>query len=182
MDTSQANCLNAPNPDIFFPDDEEKHDKNLILLAKRFCGECLIREQCLAVAMDNLELEGVWGGTTKYERRNVNRMAKRRDIEKTYKRLREEPNIKMLKSANEKRAAMAGLEAQGRLKLALEILGNSADPLGVEIALIRISNPEIRLGEIGQMLDKPVSKDVVAGRIRRLLDNAERVKNARISK
>jgi hypothetical protein len=182
MDTSQANCLNATNPDIFFPDEEEKHDKNLILLAKRFCGECSIREQCLAMAMADLELEGVWGGTTKYERRNVNRMAKRRDIEKTYKRLKEEPNIKMLKSANDRRAAIAGLEAQTRLKLALEILGDSADPLGVEVALIRISNPEIRLKELGEMLNIPVSKDIVAGRIRRLLDNAERVRNARVSK
>lgn len=37
--------------------------------AKALCGACVVREQCLDYALDNPDLQGVWGGTSEQERR-----------------------------------------------------------------------------------------------------------------
>ena len=38
--------------------------------AKRVCGECAVRLECLEYALENDE-KGVWGGTTENERDNM---------------------------------------------------------------------------------------------------------------
>ena len=37
-------------------------------IAKRICSGCKVMAECLAAALDNPELLGVWGGTTEAER------------------------------------------------------------------------------------------------------------------
>lgn len=37
--------------------------------AMTLCAACVVREQCLEYALDNPELQGVWGGTSEQERR-----------------------------------------------------------------------------------------------------------------
>jgi WhiB family redox-sensing transcriptional regulator len=39
--------------------------------AKVVCSGCAVRADCLAYALDDLTLQGVWGGTTERERRQL---------------------------------------------------------------------------------------------------------------
>jgi WhiB family transcriptional regulator, redox-sensing transcriptional regulator len=39
--------------------------------ARRVCERCLVRNECLAFAVDHHILDGVWGGTTGQERRRL---------------------------------------------------------------------------------------------------------------
>jgi len=55
-------------PDIFFPDRGESLEP-----AKRICGECVVRDECLEYALDSGERFGVWGGTSERERRRIRR-------------------------------------------------------------------------------------------------------------
>jgi len=38
-------------------------------IAKAVCEHCPVRDACLAYALDHHPIEGVWGGTSEYERR-----------------------------------------------------------------------------------------------------------------
>lgn len=46
--------------------------------AKAICAECLVQAECLATAMDDPTLVGVWGGTTTRERQLRHRSDRRR--------------------------------------------------------------------------------------------------------
>lgn len=50
----------------FFPGDGES-DEN----AKRVCGDCSVRNECLDYALENGEKCGIWGGLDEKERRKV---------------------------------------------------------------------------------------------------------------
>ena len=52
------------DPEIFFPDKGESTRD-----AKRVCFTCEVRAECLAYAMDDPSLIGVWGGMSYTERR-----------------------------------------------------------------------------------------------------------------
>ena len=39
--------------------------------AKAVCAVCTVRGECLAYALADLQLQGVWGGTTEPERRSL---------------------------------------------------------------------------------------------------------------
>ncbi len=56
------------DPDLFFPDRGESLEP-----AKRICGECAVRDECLEHALANGERFGVWGGTSERERRRIRR-------------------------------------------------------------------------------------------------------------
>lgn len=43
--------------------------------AKRICGMCDVREQCLQYALDNNMRGGIWGGMTDRERQAIRRDA-----------------------------------------------------------------------------------------------------------
>jgi WhiB family redox-sensing transcriptional regulator len=58
------------NSDLFFP---ERGDFHGVALAKRVCAGCVVRDECLAFAVDNREEVGVWGGTSPKERRSIRR-------------------------------------------------------------------------------------------------------------
>lgn len=58
------------DPEIFFP---EKGGP--VREAKRVCGGCPVKGECLAFALDNGERFGVWGGLSERERRRLVRGA-----------------------------------------------------------------------------------------------------------
>jgi WhiB family redox-sensing transcriptional regulator len=58
------------DPEIFFPLKGGNTGA-----AKKVCRRCPVRAQCLAVALDEPLLEGVWGGTSPRERKDLRKRA-----------------------------------------------------------------------------------------------------------
>ena len=76
--------------------------------------------------------------------------------------------------ANLRRSARAAVAAGARVERAMEILGDDI-PEHLRIAgRLRLEHKQASLEELGQLADPPMTKDAVAGRIRRLLAMADR--------
>ena len=76
--------------------------------------------------------------------------------------------------ANLRRSARAAVAAGARVQRALEILGDDVpDHLAVAGGL-RLAHKQASLEELGTLADPPMTKDAVAGRIRRLLAMADK--------
>lgn len=60
-----GNCLGV-DPDLFFPERGASTAD-----ARKVCGACVVREECLEFALVNGEKFGIWGGTTERERRRL---------------------------------------------------------------------------------------------------------------
>ncbi len=69
---ASALCAQA-DPEAFFPEQGESTN-----IAKRICGGCEVREECLAHALGHGERHGVWGGLSETERRELRSAAARR--------------------------------------------------------------------------------------------------------
>ena len=76
--------------------------------------------------------------------------------------------------ANMRRSARAAVAAGARVQRALEILGDDI-PDHLRIAgELRLAHKQASLEELGTLADPPMTKDAVAGRIRRLLAMADK--------
>ena len=76
--------------------------------------------------------------------------------------------------ANLRRSARAAVAAGARVERALEILGDDAPPHLSDAGRLRIAHRQASLEELGQIADPPMTKDAIAGRIRRLLAMADK--------
>jgi DNA-binding protein WhiA len=76
--------------------------------------------------------------------------------------------------ANLRRSARAAVAASARVARALEILGGEAPPHLLEAGQLRIAHGQASLEELGALSNPPMTKDAVAGRIRRLLAMADK--------
>jgi DNA-binding protein WhiA len=76
--------------------------------------------------------------------------------------------------ANLRRSARAAVAAGARVERALEILGDNAPDHLVMAGRLRVKHRQVSLEELGQLADPPLTKDAIAGRIRRLLAMADR--------
>jgi DNA-binding protein WhiA len=76
--------------------------------------------------------------------------------------------------ANLRRSARAAVAAGARAQRALEILGDDVPDHLLVAGQLRIANQEASLEELGQLHTPPLTKDAVAGRIRRLLATADK--------
>lgn len=77
-------------------------------------------------------------------------------------------------SSNRQRTAHAAAAVGARVERALEILGNDVSDNLKYAGELRIAHKQANLEELGQLADPPVSKDTIAGRLRRLLELADR--------
>lgn len=59
--------------DFWFP--EKNEDSTEIRMAKRLCGLCTHKTECLEWAIDN-EMFGIWGGYTSKERQRIRTLRK----------------------------------------------------------------------------------------------------------
>jgi hypothetical protein len=76
--------------------------------------------------------------------------------------------------ANLRRSARAAVAAGARVERALEILGDEV-PDHLKLAgSLRVEHKQASLEELGQLHDPPLTKDAIAGRIRRLLAMADK--------
>lgn len=76
--------------------------------------------------------------------------------------------------ANLRRSARAAVAAGARVERALEILGAGAPRHLVVAGELRLKHRQASLEELGALADPPLTKDAIAGRIRRLLAMADK--------
>ena len=76
--------------------------------------------------------------------------------------------------ANLRRSARAAVAAAARVTRALEILGDEAPQHLVSAGKLRLEHRQSSLEELGGLSDPPLTKDAIAGRIRRLLALADK--------
>src|SRR6266700_3008005 len=76
--------------------------------------------------------------------------------------------------ANLRRSARAAVAAGARVERALEILGPDAPQHLTMAGKLRMAHRQASLEELGQLANPPLTKDAIAGRIRRLLAMADR--------
>ncbi|WP_123920542.1 MULTISPECIES: DNA-binding protein WhiA [Georgenia] len=76
--------------------------------------------------------------------------------------------------ANLRRSARAAVAAGARVERAFEILGEEVPEHLVEAGRLRLEHKQASLEELGQLSNPPLTKDAVAGRIRRLLAMADK--------
>ncbi len=76
--------------------------------------------------------------------------------------------------ANLRRSARAAVAAGARVQRALEILGSDVPDHLVVAGQLRLEHQQASLEELGALADPPMTKDAIAGRIRRLLALADK--------
>lgn len=93
---------------------------------------------------------------------------KRREVRGTANRLAN------FDDANLRRSAQAAVAAGVRVQRAFEILGDKIPDHLREAGKLRLEHKQASLEELGQLADPPLTKDAIAGRIRRLLAMADK--------
>ncbi|MDO4913635.1 MAG: DNA-binding protein WhiA [Bifidobacteriaceae bacterium] len=81
--------------------------------------------------------------------------------------------------ANMRRSAKAAAEACEKVRHAFEILENDIPDNLRAAGELRLKHGDASLEELGHLADPPITKDAIAGRIRRLLQLAEKTERAR---
>jgi len=76
--------------------------------------------------------------------------------------------------ANLRRSARAAVAACARVSRAMEILGTGAPEHLLQAGQLRLEHKQASLEELGTLSDPPMTKDAIAGRIRRLLAMADK--------
>ena len=76
--------------------------------------------------------------------------------------------------ANLHRSARAAVAAGARAQRAIEILGDDIPGHLLEAGQLRVNHQQASLEELGALADPPMTKDAIAGRIRRLLAMADK--------
>ena len=76
--------------------------------------------------------------------------------------------------ANLRRSARAAVAASARVQRAMEILGDQIPDHLREAGNLRITHGQASLEELGSLASPPMTKDAIAGRIRRLLAMADK--------
>jgi WhiB family redox-sensing transcriptional regulator len=61
----------SEDPELFFP--EDYNHRLSVNKAKAVCQSCPLTTACLEYAMSDSSLDGVWGGTTPQDRKNLRR-------------------------------------------------------------------------------------------------------------
>jgi cell division protein WhiA len=106
---------------------------------------------------------GAHGSLMAWEERRM-----RREVRATANRLAN------FDDANLRRSARAAVAAGARVERALEILGDEVPDHLRQAGRLRLEHKQASLEELGQLHQPPLTKDAVAGRIRRLLAMADK--------
>jgi len=82
--------------------------------------------------------------------------------------------------ANMRRSAKAAAEACEKVRHAFEILGDDIPDNLLMAGRLRLEHSDASLEELGHLADPPITKDAIAGRIRRLLQLSAKVEKSRM--
>lgn len=80
--------------------------------------------------------------------------------------------------ANMRRSAKAAAESGKKVRHAFEVLGDEIPENLRAAGQLRLDHPDASLEQLGRLADPPITKDAVAGRIRRLLQLADKTEKA----
>jgi WhiB family transcriptional regulator, redox-sensing transcriptional regulator len=72
-----ASCLDTDSA-VFYPQRDDPVEQAL-----KICATCIVREECLAGAVERREHYGIWGGATEQSRRTMVRSARRTEQDLT---------------------------------------------------------------------------------------------------
>jgi WhiB family transcriptional regulator, redox-sensing transcriptional regulator len=67
---SSAACASS-DPELFFPISGAGPARGQVAWAKKICARCQIQQPCLDYALGVGPIQGIWGGTTEEERRQL---------------------------------------------------------------------------------------------------------------
>lgn len=84
-----------------------------------------------------------------------------------------------LETVNARRAADAAATTTARARWALGVLGEGAPEHLREAGRLRVAHSALSLAQLGRLAEPPLSKDAIAGRLRRLVRTAEEREGAR---
>jgi WhiB family redox-sensing transcriptional regulator len=73
---TRAACKGAPSEVFITPGDEDDEPSYPSRAARAYCDRCPVKPECLQYATENNAV-GVWGGTTAYQRRQLQRERER---------------------------------------------------------------------------------------------------------
>lgn len=93
---------------------------------------------------------------------------KRREVRATANRLAN------FDDANLRRSARAAVASAARVERAIEIMGDDIPDHLLAAGMLRLDHRQASLEELGRLAEPPMTKDAIAGRIRRLLSLADR--------
>ncbi len=82
--------------------------------------------------------------------------------------------IASFETANQRRIAHAAATGVARVQAAMGLLQAGVPEHLLAAGRLRLEHPQASLGELGAFADPPMTKDAVAGRLRRLLAVADR--------
>lgn len=119
-----------------------------------------VREESVAVMLDRL---GARDTLLAWQERHVRQESRL-----------EENRLANFDNANLRRSARAAAATIARVERALEILGPDAPPHLVDAGKLRVAHPQAALEELGRLANPSMSKDAIAGRLRRLLAAADK--------
>ena len=77
------------------------------------------------------------------------------------------------------RRSATAAEACDKVRQAFEILGDDVPDNLKSAGQLRLDHADASLEQLGRLADPPITKDAIAGRIRRLLQLAEKTEKAR---
>jgi WhiB family redox-sensing transcriptional regulator len=77
MDWRHQSACRDEDPELFFPVGNTGPALTQIEEAKKVCNRCIVKEPCLAWALESGQDAGVWGGLSEDERRALKRRAAR---------------------------------------------------------------------------------------------------------
>jgi len=126
----------------------------------RAAEQVVVRDEAAIIAL--LNAMGAPHTRLEWERRRRHR-AQRSPID----------HLPPLQDANLHRATRAALVAAARVERALQILGPNVPENLTATAALRVTHRQASLEKLGTLTDPPLTKDAVAGRIRRLLAIAD---------
>lgn len=164
MDVALAKCL-GKDPELFFSDDEENYNAELVNRAKIICAQCPLITECLAQAIEE-ELDGIWGGTTTFERRVAEDRKRKNYIPKP--KVISEANEIARNEANKKKSLETALRDKPIFERALSMGIGYLDDITHQLIEYRVKHLDKSLDELSEMFDPPLSRDVVSGRLRRV--------------
>ena len=77
MDWRHKSACRDEDPELFFPVGNTGPAITQIEEAKKVCNRCIVKDACLAWALESGQDAGVWGGLSEDERRALKRRAAR---------------------------------------------------------------------------------------------------------